>query len=222
MSTYVLMRILESAPHRYELGIRLLTFGGVDRAYDRLTSRIESGQRVLDLGCGTGALTLRSARRGAQVKGIDVNPEMLEVAREQARKAGLAEHVELVEMGVAELDGEKPQSYDAVVTGLCLSELSEDETRYTLEQVRRILRPGGLLLIADEVKPEGRARRLLHALLRAPLVALTYLITQQTTRAIGNLPQRLCEAGLAIESTHASGLGSFLEIVARVPADPGR
>jgi demethylmenaquinone methyltransferase/2-methoxy-6-polyprenyl-1,4-benzoquinol methylase len=222
MSTYVLMRILESAPHRYELGIRLLTFGGVDRAYDRLTSRIESGQRVLDLGCGTGALTLRAARRGAQVKGIDINPEMLEVARVQAQKAGLAERVELVEKGVAELDGEKPQSYDAVVTGLCLSELSEDEIRYTLEQVRRILRPGGLLLIADEVKPGSRARRLLYALIRAPLVALTYVITQQTTHAIADLTERLREAGLVIESTHASGLGSFLEIVARAPTGTGR
>jgi len=222
MSTYVLMRILESAPHRYELGIRLLTFGSVDRAYERLTSRIESGQRVLDLGCGTGALTLRAARRGAQVKGIDVNPEMLEVARAQVQKAGLAERVELVEMGVAELDGEKPQSYDAVMTGLCLSELSHDEIRYTLEQVRRILRPGGLLLIADEVTPRGRVRRLLHALLRAPLVVLTYVITQQTTHAIANLTERLRKAGLVIESTHASGLGSFLEIVARAPAGTGR
>jgi len=59
MSTYVLMRVLESAPRRYDLGIRLLTLGRVDRAYDRLASQIESGQRVLDLGCGTGALAVR-------------------------------------------------------------------------------------------------------------------------------------------------------------------
>ena len=64
MSTYVLMRILESSPRRYDLGIRLLTLGHLDRAYDRLVGRIERGQRVLDLGCGTGALTLRAARRG--------------------------------------------------------------------------------------------------------------------------------------------------------------
>ena len=134
----------------------------------------------------------------------------------------VTERVELVEMGVAELDREKPQSYDAVTSGLCLSELSEDEIRYTLEQVRRILRPGGLLLIADEVKPDRRARRLLHTLLRAPLVALTYVVTQQTTHAIGNLTERLREAGLVIESTHANGLGSFLEVVACAPAGTGR
>jgi ubiquinone/menaquinone biosynthesis C-methylase UbiE len=57
------MRILESAPRRYELGIRLLTLGRLDKAYDRLASHIERGQQVLDIGCGTGALTLRAAKR---------------------------------------------------------------------------------------------------------------------------------------------------------------
>ena len=97
MSTYVLMRILESAPHRYDLGIRLLTLGSVDRAYDRLVRPVEAGHRVLDVGCGTGALALRAARRGARVRGIDVSPEMLEIAAERARRAGVAERIELVE-----------------------------------------------------------------------------------------------------------------------------
>ncbi|HKJ24143.1 MAG TPA: methyltransferase domain-containing protein, partial [Myxococcota bacterium] len=83
MSTYVLMRILESAPHRYDFGMRLLTLGGVGRAYDRLAARVEEGQRVLDVGCGTGALTLRMARRGARVKAIDVSAEMLEMAAQR-------------------------------------------------------------------------------------------------------------------------------------------
>ena len=64
--TYVLMRILESAPRRYDLGICLLSLGRLARAYDRLANRIEPGQHVLDLGCGTGVLTLRAAPRGAK------------------------------------------------------------------------------------------------------------------------------------------------------------
>ncbi len=127
MSTYVLMRILESAPHRYELGIRLLTLGRLERAYDRLANHITPGQHVLDLGCGTGALTLLAAQRGAVVTGIDINTQMLEIAEQHIREAGLRESVTLVEKGVAELDGEETDSYDAVTGGLCFSELSEDE-----------------------------------------------------------------------------------------------
>lgn len=217
MSTYVLMRILESAPHRYELGIRLLTFGSVGRAYEELVRHIEPGQRVLDVGCGTGALALRAARKGARVKGIDVNAEMLEMARHRAREEHLERRVELVEQGVAELDREKSESYDVVTSGLCFSELSDDELTYTLNQVARILEPGGLLLVADEVKPRALAWRALHTLVRAPLAVLTYVVTQQTTHALRGLPERLTRAGFALVSASFGGLGSFGAFVARKP-----
>ncbi len=218
MSTYVLMRILESAPRRYDLGIRLLTLGRLGKAYDRLASHIEPGQQVLDLGCGTGALTLRAACRRAKVKGIDVNARMLEIARQRVHEAGLTETIELAEMGVAELDSEETGRYDAVMSGLCFSELSEDELVYTLKEVARILQPGGLLLIADEIKPQGLVKRLIHSLIRIPLAALTYLITQQTTHPTSNLSERLTDAGLLIVSVHLSPLGSLGEFVARKPA----
>jgi len=75
------MKILESAPSRYDQGIRILTLGRLDKVYNRLTSHIKKGQNILDLGCGTGALTLRAAQKSAKVKGIDINPQMLEIAQ---------------------------------------------------------------------------------------------------------------------------------------------
>ena len=120
------MKILESAPSRYDRGIRILTLGKLDKAYDRLASHIKKGQKVLDLGCGTGALTLRVAKKGAEVKGVDVNAQMLEIAQKRVAEANLAANVKLCEMGVAELGGEKSKSYDAVTNGLCFSELTED------------------------------------------------------------------------------------------------
>jgi demethylmenaquinone methyltransferase/2-methoxy-6-polyprenyl-1,4-benzoquinol methylase len=217
VSTYVLMRILESAPDRYDSGLRLLTFGSIDRAYDRLASHVGAGARVLDIGCGTGALALRAAARGARVKGIDVSAGMLEVAARRAREAGLGDSIELEEMGVALLDGEAAGSFDAVMSGLCFSELSDDEITYTLTQIRRILRPGGLLLLADEVRPRKRATRIAVALVRAPLSALAYVVAGRTSRAVERLPERVAAAGLEIESTVTSALGSFCAVVARKP-----
>ena len=217
MSLYVLMRLLESAPGRYDAGIRLLTGGRLERAYDRLTAPIRPGQRVLDIGCGTGALTLRAAQQGARVKGIDIDPEMLAIARRRATQAGVDERVEWQESGVAELDHEPAKTYDVVMSGLCLSELSEDEFDYTLAEVRRLLKSGGLLLVADEVRPRGRFWRGLHALLRTPLVALTYLITRQTTHPVADLPEKLTAAGFRVESQRFSRTGGFVELVARKP-----
>jgi demethylmenaquinone methyltransferase/2-methoxy-6-polyprenyl-1,4-benzoquinol methylase len=218
MSTYVLMRLLESAPHRYDLGIRLLTLGAVDRAYDRLAGHFEAGQRVLDIGCGTGALTLRAARRGATVKGIDVNPEMLEIAQSRAREAGLEDRIEFREMGVAELDGEPPESFDIVMSGLCFSELGEGELDFGLAQAKRILKPTGRLIVSDEVKPSGRVRRVVLSVIRAPVVILTYFISGQTTHALENLPDRVKKEGFMLEAVRWSAMGSFIELVVRKPA----
>jgi cyclopropane fatty-acyl-phospholipid synthase-like methyltransferase len=217
MSTYVLMKILESAPARYDRGIRILTLGALDAAYDRLTAPIQKGDRVLDIGCGTGALSLRAARRGAAVVGIDVNPAMLDIAKKRTEESRLGDRVTFREMGVAELDGEPGGTYDDVVSGLCFSELSGDELAFTLAQARRLLRPGGLLLAADEVRPEGAVRRVLNALVRIPMAVITYLLTQTTTRAVAGLPEKVTDAGFVVTSVRRSRLGGFMELSARNP-----
>jgi cyclopropane fatty-acyl-phospholipid synthase-like methyltransferase len=214
VSTYVLMRLLESAPSRYDRGVRILTLGRLEGAYDRLISQVAAGQRVLDIGCGTGALTLRGAALGALVKGIDANSQMLEVARRKARQAGLADHVEFCEMGVVELDAEAPDSYDVVMSGLCFSELTPDEVSYTLKQAMRILKDGGRLLLVDEVWPRSLAKRLLNAALRMPLAIAAYVWTQTTTRPVESLPQKVREAGFVVESIRLTCLESLLELVA--------
>jgi len=217
MSTFILMKILESVPSRYDRGIYILTLGKLDKVYNRLTSRIKKGQKILDLGCGTGALTLRAAQKGAKVKGIDINPQMLEIAQKQAIKKNLLQNINLCEIGIAELRREKSDSYDVVMSGLCFSELTEDELIYTLKEVKRILKPEGILLVADEVKPKNILKRILNGIVKFPLVIITYIITQTTIHSLENLPEKIKESGLLIESVRLKNIENFIELVAKNP-----
>lgn len=211
----VLMRVLESTPSRYDHGIRLLTLGSADALYDWLAAHIRSGWQVLDLGAGTGALALRAAARDAEVVAIDVNPAMLDVARRRARAAGLGERITWREMGVAEMDGLPDRTFDALTAGLCFSELSADERRYALRQARRILGPEGRLLLLDEVRPDRSLHRLLYAVIRIPLVALTWLLTQTSTQVLPDVPGLLEQFGFEVVEQRTALFGSLLAVVAR-------
>ena len=134
------MRVLESAPERYDFGIRLLSLGGINRIYDRAT-QLARGPDVLDLGCGTGNLTMRLARLGLHVAGVDLSPEMLAVAR---RKVPHDTDVSLLQTGAAELiDHFTAGSFDTIVSILLFSELTDAEQRLVLRQCHSLLRSDG-------------------------------------------------------------------------------
>lgn len=212
MSTFIFMKILESAPDRYDKGINILSLGKLDAAYDRLLLPVKKGQNVLDIGCGTGALTLKAAKKGANGKGIDLNAGMLEIAKKHASEMNLSQNTEFCEMGIAELEHIGPQAYDVIMSGLCFSELSEDEISYTLRQAKRILKPGGILLIADEVKATHLLKKILNLLIRIPLKVITYVLTQTTTNAVTNLPVKVEQAGFQIKEVRLNKMENFIEL----------
>jgi cyclopropane fatty-acyl-phospholipid synthase-like methyltransferase len=223
MSTFVLMRLLESAPKRYDLGIRLLSFGRIGRVHSQMAEQVAADERVLDIGCGTGSLAIRCAKRQAQVTGIDVSPQMLDTAKNRVSVAGLEDRVELMEMSAVDIDGAFPGgSFDAIVSSLVFSELSEDEQVFVLGVCRNLLRDGGRLLIADEAVPRGWALRLLNRLLRLPLVVLTYILTQTTTRAVAGLEEKIASGGFEIRRVERSLLGGLELVVATKAATEAR
>ncbi len=200
------MRVLESAPERYDFGIRLLSLGHIDRVYRRV-AELARGPQVLDLGCGTGNLTMRMARLGFEVTGVDLSPEMLAVAR---RKIPPEAAVRWVQTGVAELiDHFAAGSFDTIVGILLFSELSDAEQRLVLRECCDLLRPGGRLILADEVRARTLPRRALHNLVRLPLSVITYLVTQASTAPVSDLKTKLNESGFSVILEEKNGLGDF-------------
>ena len=219
MSTFVLMRLLESAPRRYDAGIELLSLGQHRRMLERMAGQVIPGDRVLDIGCGTGSLVLLCAKRGAQVTGIDSSAAMLRVAKLKLADARLSSPAELREMSAIDLDGSFDDgAFDVVLSSFAFSELSADEQRFVLRQCARLLAADGRLLVADEVMPRALPARLLSRLIRFPLVLLAYLLTQTTTHAVADLEDTIGEAGFEIDCVERHLLGG-VELVSAVRRD---
>lgn len=188
MPAYVLMKVFENAPARYDRAMSLLTLGRITRVKREIASAVAlGGGRVLELGCGVGSLAVMMAERGASVLGIDAAEPMLEEARRRVTGANLADRIEVRRLSVMEIDTLPRGSFDFVVGTLVLSELSDQEIEFVLGESRRLLAPGGQLLIADEAVPPGLLRRLGFRLFRLPLQLVTYLVTQAQGLAAGRL-----------------------------------
>ncbi|MGB8224754.1 MAG: corrinoid protein-associated methyltransferase CpaM [Polyangiales bacterium] len=208
MSSFVWMKFLESAPERYDRGIRLLSRGRIGNVYEQIATLAASpGKRVLDLGCGTGGVALACAARGAHVVAIDSNAEMLEIARRKATRVDRGADVEWLELGIAEVqDRFGEAAFDSIVSCLVFSELSADEQSYALDIARSRLVPAGHLVIADETLPSSKAQRAWHYLRRLPMSIATYVLTQTTTQPVELLADKIRDAGFQrVEETRLWG-----------------
>ena len=125
---------------------------------------IQPGERVLEVGCGTGDVALAaSALAGptGAVMGIDPSPEMIAVARAKALRAARAVDFQI---GLIEALAFPDATFDVVLSSLMMHHLPDDLKRQGLVEIARVLKPGGRLLIVDIKRPTGRLGRALLTL----------------------------------------------------------
>lgn len=152
-------------------------------------ARIAPGHDVLDLGCGTGtlALMIKAKHPGANVTGLDIDPRILSIARAKILEAGV--EIALVE-GSATAPPLAPASLDRVVSTLVLHHLTTAQKLEALRAVRRLLRPGGELHVADWGKPQ-------NLLMQVASLSFRLADGDETTGANlrGELPALIAAAG---------------------------
>jgi len=123
---------------------------GVESAHDKLAQEaaLESAERVLEIGCGTGnlALLVKWMRPQLEVVGLDPDPKALARASRKAQQAGLP--LEL-DRGFADDLPYPDASFDRVLSALTFHHLDADLRSASLREALRVLRPGGSLHLMD-------------------------------------------------------------------------
>ena len=123
---------------------------GMESVHRQLVNqaRIQPDQRILEIGCGTGnlAILIKRLHPGAEVVGIDPDPKALARAQRKARRKTLYVHLD---RGFAEELPYSDASFDLVVSALMFHHLGPEEKEKTLEEARRVLKPGGSLHLVD-------------------------------------------------------------------------
>lgn len=151
-------RLFHTIAERYDLITGLLSYGQDRRWKARLAglSGAGPGGRALDLACGTGDIALALAARGARVTGLDITPRMLQLARAKPAAGRRVTFVAGDMMALPFPDA----SFDLVTTGYGIRNGPRIEP--ALDEIRRVLRPGGLLLSLDFDRPPNALVRAVY------------------------------------------------------------
>jgi ubiquinone/menaquinone biosynthesis C-methylase UbiE len=148
----------------YDPFVKLL---GGDRARKALLDQatIRPGQRVLDVGCGTGtfAVLIKGLHPSVEVVGLDPDPKALDRAMRKAKREAVSVRFD---QGFSDRLPYPDASFDRVFSAFMFHHLPADEKGPTLHEVRRVLKPGGSLHLLDFVGPHekrGLLTRLIHS-----------------------------------------------------------
>ncbi len=149
----------------YDLMTKLM---GADQARRGLLdqAQIRPGHRILDIGCGTGSLSIQVKRLhpGTDVVGLDPDPKALARASRKAARATVSIQFD---QGFGDELPYPDGSFDRVLSSLMFHHVRTDEKGKTLRAVRRVLKPGGEFHMLDFEGPENGAHGILSRLLHS-------------------------------------------------------
>jgi ubiquinone/menaquinone biosynthesis C-methylase UbiE len=149
----------------YDFLLRMVLRDEVFKRQLVVQAQIGPSQQVLDLGCGTGTLTVmvKQIHPGSDVTGLDADRAALAIAKRKAAKAG----VEIgLDQGMSYKLPYPDASFDRALSSLFFHHLKRQDKQRTLEEVHRILKPGGELHVADFGKPHNRPMGLISLVVK--------------------------------------------------------
>ncbi len=202
---------IESATRYYDLWMNLITWGQDKRVREAVLGCIEDGDRILDVGCGTGTLAVKAAQKGARVTGLDLSPTMLRLAEEKASAAGVEVNFRRGHAQSPPLDDEP---FDAITATFALSEMSPDEAEMVVADLATRLEVGGKMIVADEARPTSLLLRLSSGLQRAMVAFLSFIAIEERPTRLHDLKRMLEAVGLTVTEEQRFQGGALWLVVA--------
>ncbi len=154
--TYV-RKLFATIADRYDLITAVLSYGQDKRWKAKLVSLadVRRGERALDLAAGTGDIAFAVAARGAKTIGLDITHRMLQLAHLRQGHAGQARNEHQVDLITGDMTSLpfRSSSFDLVTTGYGLRNVPDLNT--AIDEIARVLKPGGRLLSLDFNRPEN-------------------------------------------------------------------
>jgi ubiquinone/menaquinone biosynthesis methyltransferase len=152
-------RLFSTIADRYDFITGLLSYGQDRRWKRRLAelSAVTAGSQVLDLACGTGDIAFALGARGAAVIGLDVTHRMVQLARIRGRQNGASARFLTGDMMALPF---ADAHFDVVTTGYGIRNVPEITP--AIQEIRRVLKPGGLLLSLDFNRPGNAVVRAVY------------------------------------------------------------
>lgn len=152
-----------------------------------IVNHVGAPSTLLDLGCGTGTLTgmLQSARPQARIAALDIDSAVLDIARRKATEAGVV-GISFVQ-GSASMLPFDDATFDCIASSLVIHHLTLENKQWALRECQRVMRPGGMLLIADFAAPRSAYAWAVSALVRH--------LEEVEDNVRGRLPGLIADAG---------------------------
>ncbi len=152
----VVENMFDSIAWRYDFLNHFLSFS-IDRRWRRKAIKMigarYSKPRILDVATGTADLAITAMRLSpGKITGIDISANMLEIGREKIRKKGLSESIELVQADSENIPF-KDNMFDVAMVAFGVRNFADPLKG--LEEMFRVLRPGGMVLVLEFSKPSG-------------------------------------------------------------------
>lgn len=182
----------------YDPIFNIISLGNIPKVKKWILKKINVGDKLLEIGCGSGWLTCQCATKGATVVAIDTSDKMLDLAKKRAKKKSVYDNIQFIKMDF--LNQFNPNIikmiFDKIIFCFFL-DIFPDESMVCdlIKNAQYLLKPDGQIIIADELIIENSVVKKMVDFIRRPVFKFLEITTNATYPEIHDYIKLLRKSG---------------------------